>query len=373
MIDNKEYHMLPGIAHFIEHTLLEKSPFGNIIDIYSDRNYIKNGLTGYNKTEYFFYGIDNIKDSIKKLITTIDMPIFTKEDIEVVRKPILVETKNGTNNYNKMLGYLAVNNTYKNINIFDDSLNSIGTEDDNKNITFDMLKTCYQAFYRDDNKEIVIAGNINEKDIINYLEDIYKNIPQHKCNTHLIIPKDLNTFRKKEDTIYFLIKDDKLSVSYKFKAKSKKDIEKINEYLFFIEKNLFGSSSSFIEGLINEGIIYKNPSIIFNNSIDKYINTTMVFETKDVFKLKDKLKTAFKNLTLSQDDFNIYIKERIAREIRDANNLYSLLISYGELENDYNELINSELLKSLNYNDFLEFYNNTSFDDYSIAITTGKK
>ena len=132
MIDNKEYHMLPGIAHFIEHTLLEKSPFGNIIDIYSDRNYIKNGLTGYNKTEYFFYGIDNIKDSIKKLITTIDMPIFTKEDIEVVRKPILVETKNGTNNYNKMLGYLAVNNTYKNINIFDDSLNSIGTEDDNK-------------------------------------------------------------------------------------------------------------------------------------------------------------------------------------------------------------------------------------------------
>ncbi len=99
----------------------------------------------------------------------------------------------------------------------------------------------------------------------------------------------------------------------------------------------------------------------------------MVFETKDVFKLKDKLKTAFKNLTLSQDDFNIYIKERIAREIRDANNLYSLLISYGELENDYNELINLELLKSLNYNDFLEFYNNTSFDDYSIAIATGKK
>ena len=98
----------------------------------------------------------------------------------------------------------------------------------------------------------------------------------------------------------------------------------------------------------------------------------MALEIRDINILKDKFKIAFKNVTFSRDDFNIYIKERIAEEIRDANDLYSVLKSYSGQEDDYNELINLELLKSLTYDDFLEFYNNTSFENYSIAIATGK-
>ena len=41
----------------------------------------------------------------------------------------------------------------------------------------------------------------------------------------------------------------------------------------------------------------------------------MALEIRDINILKDKLKIAFKNVTFSRDDFNIYIKERIAEEI----------------------------------------------------------
>ena len=36
--DNKEYTVKPGLAHFLEHTLIEHSKYGNMMHNFSDNN-----------------------------------------------------------------------------------------------------------------------------------------------------------------------------------------------------------------------------------------------------------------------------------------------------------------------------------------------
>ena len=80
--EGKVVEVLPGIAHFLEHMLGEHSKYGNMYKIFSDKKYQKNGITYGELTRFYFCGLNDIKESIKILINTIDDPVFTKEDVE---------------------------------------------------------------------------------------------------------------------------------------------------------------------------------------------------------------------------------------------------------------------------------------------------
>ena len=93
--NGKDYEVLPGCAHFLEHILLEHCKYGNLYVYFKSLKYIANASTGDYRTKYFFDGIRNIKSSIKKIIDALENPVFTEKDRKHSSHAIEEETKRG--------------------------------------------------------------------------------------------------------------------------------------------------------------------------------------------------------------------------------------------------------------------------------------
>ena len=165
-LDGEHYHVLPGCAHFLEHLLGEHSKYGNLYKKLAQKKYRANAATGDNYTHYYFIGVDNIYESIKELITAIDDPVFTEDDINKTSEAICEETKMVRDNKYKTAIAICKRNLYSNMSLIPECLNRIGDENTTKALDYKTLKACYNAYYNDENKYLIIAGNINEKEII---------------------------------------------------------------------------------------------------------------------------------------------------------------------------------------------------------------
>ena len=157
-LDDKLHHVLPGCAHFLEHMLGEHSKYGDFYSYLETKKYFKNAETGFDITHYFFRGTEDVLESIKRIIHIVDDPVFTKKDVEETKHAIIEETKRAQNNKIRCLLGVMERNLYKNLNLYTETLATIGNEQTTKDITYEMLKTCYDAFYYDENKTLLIAG-----------------------------------------------------------------------------------------------------------------------------------------------------------------------------------------------------------------------
>ena len=47
IIDNKEYNLTPGYAHFLEHAIIEHNSYQNLLTLFSKKNIDFNGITNF--------------------------------------------------------------------------------------------------------------------------------------------------------------------------------------------------------------------------------------------------------------------------------------------------------------------------------------
>ena len=105
-------------------------------------------------------------------------------------------------------------NIYDTYEKVDKSLSIIGTPDTTNKIDYDMLKLCYDAFYYDENKYLLIAGNFDEDKMIKYVESIYKNIPKHEKKVKEI-SYDLLPIRKRKEIVKMDIANPYIGLTFK--------------------------------------------------------------------------------------------------------------------------------------------------------------
>ena len=67
-IDNVDYHFSDGIAHILEHYLVECNKYGNYIEILGQHDMNSNACTQGKITRFFFDTVDNIEFGIKTLL-----------------------------------------------------------------------------------------------------------------------------------------------------------------------------------------------------------------------------------------------------------------------------------------------------------------
>ena len=119
-IDNKKYRMKDGMAHFIEHLVLESNIYGDIMENFGKMGIISNGITSIDKTQYYIDTVDHIYDGLKILIKGIHNPIINENIINNIKKPILEEKRRSLDNkysvlYNKSINTVINNNKYKTV------------------------------------------------------------------------------------------------------------------------------------------------------------------------------------------------------------------------------------------------------------------
>ena len=364
---DKFYEVGPGAAHFLEHMLGEHSKYGNIYNYFSEQRYSTNAFTGQDYTYYYFCGMTDIKKSIEMIIRMVDEPVFTKEDVEETKKAIVEETKRGLNNKASVCYALYYYNLYKDINLFDESLSSIGNEETTNLLDYDTLKLCYDAFYYDENKTLLIAGAFDEEEMTKYIETIYAKIKNHKKEIKYYECLNLDEVKNRKSVHYMSTSDDLVLIGFKEKNQkySKKEIY---IYLDFLLDSKFSSDRKFIQDLKYEDIISSFAFDLHYFLDDENYDFCVSFNSKNNSVLIKKVIEELKINNFSKKDFELYIKESIADEARSIDYKYNKFLSFMRIKDISDNFTDVDFFKSLSFDDFIDFYHSLNFDNYIISI-----
>lgn len=372
IIDGKEVHFQDGLAHILEHFLVECNKYGNFLDILGKKEMSTNAITAKNHTRYFFETVENVEDGIKTILKSVYNPVFTEENLEKLKNPIYQELRGKENN--KFF--------HESIKILENCLHNIefrstgGTIEEVKNTTIEDLKLCYETFYQPNNQFILIAGNFQKEKVIKTIKEEMKHLTFPKHTVQKIEVKEPNEVVKKYGEVIFPTPTPYLEVTYKVPIHHLTTQEqlKLDFYLSpFIDANT-GSSSPLYNRLTKEKIITTGINRS-NRKIDNFLLISIGSYTTQEEKLKEEIIKAFKNIQFDKELFEIDKKRTIVNIILREENLSSITAPLLENILEYNHpyLDTVEDIEQLNYEEFKKFISSLDFSNYTVTTIHNPK
>lgn len=189
VLDDKEYHFHPGVAHFLEHKLFE-SEDKNIFEEFSNMGCNVNAFTSYHETVYYFSTTNKeIKEPLNLLLDFVQKLDITDENVEKEKGIICQELAMYMQNPDSRLLQETYRSLYHNYPLKYD----IGGDETSVNaISKDELDLCYKINYHPNNMVLLIVSPLD----VNYLMDIVK---ENQSKKHFDKQKDVKTLLIDED------------------------------------------------------------------------------------------------------------------------------------------------------------------------------
>ena len=189
VLDGKEYHFHPGVAHFLEHKLFE-SEDKNIFEEFSNMGCNVNAFTSYHETVYYFSTTNKeIEEPLNLLLDFVQKLDITDENVEKEKGIICQELAMYMQNPDSRLLQETYRSLYHNYPLKYD----IGGNETSVNaISKDELDLCYKINYHPNNMVLLIVSPLD----VNYLMDIVK---ENQSKKHFDEQKDVKTLLIDED------------------------------------------------------------------------------------------------------------------------------------------------------------------------------
>lgn len=165
ILDGTKYHLNDGLAHILEHYIVECNNNGNFIKKLGKMQMSTNAETSDIYTEYYFQAVENIDIGIKTILDAVNNVKFNEENLNKLKKPIIQEIRNRMDNKFYHLNKMVMNDVFGEENYIDVG----GNIKDIENATIEEVEALYNACYKPDNQIIVIAGNFNKENVINII------------------------------------------------------------------------------------------------------------------------------------------------------------------------------------------------------------
>ncbi|KEK53524.1 peptidase M16 inactive domain protein [Staphylococcus warneri Lyso 2 2011] len=243
-----------GVAHFLEHKLFEKEE-EDLFTAFAEKNAQANAFTSFDRTSYLFSATDHLENNIKRLLTMVETPYFTKETVDKEKGIIAEEIKM----YQEQPGYKLMFNTlramYEKHPIRVDIAGSVESIYD---ITKDDLYLCYETFYHPSNMVLFVVGDVEPQyivDIVEEHENLRDKTNQPKIERALIDePKSVNQHVVSEE---MKLQSPKLMLGFKnqpLDESPEKYVQRDLEMTFFYEL-IFGEETEFYQELLNDDLI----------------------------------------------------------------------------------------------------------------------
>jgi len=365
-LDGKEYHLNYGIAHFLEHYLIENSIYGNALKMYSDDYVEANGFTALNRTVFFFSTVHDFEDNLVKLLNIVNNPKFEKEKIDTTKVPILREIEKNLDNPHRKSNKEVFNCVFHEIP-YDPIL---GSKEDINKLDKEELETFHDAFYNFDNETLILAGNIDIDKCIKLIDDTYKkfNKKHHVCKKHVYkeIDKVVKDRCETTDTDSSLRITYKVNIS-KFKPKEK---DKLSYYMSFLINNNFSDKSSFFKKIFDDKITNFSLGKSSDFGVDRrYMTFTLIVYTEKFEEAEKALLDKMNNLEFDQDMFTMWKNKDIISKINGLENYNEIARDY--MDNvylyDYHNYDDIKFIKDLNIEECKSYIDRLDFSNYVIS------
>lgn len=364
--EGKLCEMQPGMAHFLEHTLIETCSLGNMVHKFRDKNYDFNGLTYGDLTSYYFVGIKDIEESLRELIEMVDAPAFDKEKIEKVKYAIVDEVRKNEDAKYRLAYNINKRNLFRNFEWCPESGNQLGSIETTLSITLEDVKTCYDAFYNFDNKFLVIGGNIDVPKYLELLEEIMGTMDVHERKMELLLQEVNSPSRLAYQEITKPIDSEHLIVSYKIGG-PEVDALLLDIVLFIFLRIKFSNDTKFVNGLVEAGVIQGK----IGWDTQYFEGDTIVtfgVDIKDKEKFLKLLDEELKEWTLEENKVNLLKRNLIANELSKLDYIYRTLQKFPTDLVYSQKLFILDELKDLNFKEIEEVLQSISFDNKSVLL-----
>lgn len=345
-----------GVAHFLEHKLFENEE-KDLFTAFAEDNAQVNAFTSFDRTSYLFSATDNVDRNIKRLLTMVETPYFTKETVDKEKGIIEEEIKM----YQEQPGYKLMFNTLKAMyETHPIRVDIAGSVESIYEITKDDLYLCYETFYHPSNMVLFVVGDVDA-------EHIYEVIAEHenkrdKVNQPQIVRDALN--EKSEVNEFNVTESMKLQsprLMLGFKNETLKNepneayVKRDLEMTLFYEM-VFGEETDFYQTLLNQDLIDETFGYQFVLE-PTYSFSVITSATQYPDKLKALLLEELENTQGKLSDaeaFNLLKKQFIGEFISGLNspeyiaNQYTKLYFEGVSLFDLLDIVESITLDSVN-------------------------
>ena len=364
-VDNKEYHVPSGVAHFLEHKLFERDDVVHPFEFFSKSGTDVNAATSIYYTSYYCSGNNKFIENLKYLLNWITKVDITDEKVEKEKGIILQESRMHSDNPARLIYEKLKANTFIKDNY---GKKVIGEEEDILKITKEDLIISYNSFYRPDNMFIIVVGDFDQEEI---METIKEELKDFKNPTSKIKKMDMTEQLKvktERDVINMDISLPRLGIGYKIELGSfEEDRHKLDLVINMILKLLFGNTSSFYEKCLKQDLF-----VDFNYGVDITFDKIFVSffaMTNHPEELIKEISQILKSIKFENNDIERAKKVWIANETKLYDNVpvVANTILYDVIF--YNKFINNEveLIKQVTLKDISNIAKKLDFNNYTVV------
>lgn len=352
--DGSTIELNEGIAHFLEHKMFEQPDETDAFTKFSEFGANANAFTNFNMTGYLFSSTDNFYDSLKHLISYVQTPHFTDENVEKEKGIIAQEIKMYEDNADWQLFFNTLRAMYINHN---NNIDIAGTVESIYKITKDELYKCYNAFYSPSNMALFVIGDLEWDEVIKTVTENVKDDNKFNGKIERIGEKEPNTINEKKIVQKMEVSIPMFSMGYKDKMTeniSGAEILHKSVCTDIVLDCIFKKGSALNEKLYMEQLIFEPLSCDYSSHND-FGYTIISGETRDIDQTTTIIKEAlnkFKENGLDISDFERVKKMKIGSFIR----------SFDSIENIANSFL-GYFFEGINYFDILEQLKNVTIED----------
>lgn len=374
ILDRKKYHLNDGLAHILEHYIVECNDKGNFLKDLGKMQMNTNAQTGEVSTEYYFQAVENVDIGIRTILDAVNNVSFSNEKLNKLKKPILQEVRGKMDNKFYHLGRMIMKDVFGE----NDFLDVGGNICDIENTTKDEIEALYKAFYRTDNQIIVVAGNFDKENVINIIKEYFNHLDKKKHEVKIIKNKYIDAVSKKKDILEFPTPREYKEIAFKVNCSKFSNKEKL-DLDFFIScffNNFFGVTSPFYKEMIDKNIITDRMNCGMKR-VDDYLLLTIGNYTADGDALSHEILNRIKEMnSFSLNNFNLDKKACIMELILRDENIFKMISPFitNVIDFDYPYLDRTDDIYNLTFDYYVSTIKNLDFNNYTeISIKDTKK
>ena len=350
-IDDKEYKVSDGIAHFLEHVNFNVDEGVTATDLFKKMGSYINAYTTFDHTSYEVNSATKFKENLNILLDYVQKDYFTEKLIEKEKGIIVEEVRRVKNSISSNLLWesrkaLFVNNKMDKL--------VVGEENDVRGISLEEVKLVHNTFYNPSNMFIVITGNFKVKEAVDIIKKIQEGKEFKKVNVTKIHHKEpLRVENKLVVVKNEMVKIPKAIVSYKLDRELFKDFDdkELLNYFFILLHNNFSFNSILYEELKEKNMIsgmYSN-----SNIYDNIIVLMVEIESERLQEVIEIVKEKIRHLEVDEDTI---VRKRRA-------NIASLINMYDNIEYANLNIIRSIITYDRIYDNLYDIYNKANIKD----------
>ncbi len=243
--------VIDGVAHFLEHKVFEQPDGTNAFALFKGANV--NAFTSFGVTNYLFSCTDYFYENFRQLLSYVQTPYFTEENVEKEKGIIAQEVRMYDDDPDQVCFYNCLRGLYKNHPVRTEIAGSV---EEVMKTTPELLYKCYNTFYHPSNMAVICVGDIDPEKIGDAVDElITKDKPEGEIQQ--VFPSEPDEIVNHESEAYFEIAMPSFTLGFK-DVETGGDMLKRDIVSSALLRVLVGGSSPLYERLYKQGLINRN-------------------------------------------------------------------------------------------------------------------